>query len=348
MTSTPADFDPDGASVPGDGSGIFGLRCTPEDALVHLTAAPFDATTSFHGGCADAPAAIDEASRQLDLNEPHFGGVWESGIVLHPADPEIGRLQREVAPLARAIVERGAATPDDADDLVRIDEAGERVTERVQARCSELRSAGRLPGLVGGDHSTALGAMLASVAHARELGAPLGVLQIDAHMDLRVGYQGFAHSHASIMANLLDRAPETSLVQVGIRDWSPGEQALARQLGVRTHFDAAWWRALDDGAPRSARCAAIAEELPELVHVRFDIDGLDPSLCPGTGTPVPGGLPLRHAAGLLEAVVESGRRVVGFDLVEVCPVDGDRGWNANVGARVLYLLCGAAVRSNDD
>ena len=92
-------------------------------------------------------------------------------------------------------------------------------------------------------------------------------------------------------------------------------------------------------------CRRIVGELPRTVHVSFDIDGLSPELCPNTGTPVPGGLSFAEARHLLRVLAESGRRVVGFDLVEVAP--GPRGddWDANVGARLLYKLIGCALRS---
>jgi agmatinase len=87
-------------------------------------------------------------------------------------------------------------------------------------------------------------------------------------------------------------------------------------------------------------------DLPPRVWVSFDIDGLDPALCPNTGTPVPGGLSFAEAVGLLRLLTASGRKVVGFDLSEVAPgPDGRSRWDANVGARVLYKLIGFALMS---
>ena len=91
--------------------------------------------------------------------------------------------------------------------------------------------------------------------------------------------------------------------------------------------------------------ARIIESLPNWVYVSFDIDGLDPLLCPSTGTPVPGGLSFNEAAILLKRVVDSGVTIVGFDLNEVAPgPDGDE-WDANVGARMLYKLCSWMLKS---
>ena len=84
---------------------------------------------------------------------------------------------------------------------------------------------------------------------------------------------------------------------------------------------------------------------PRDVYLSFDIDGLDPALCPNTGTPVPGGLDFHQICGLLKALVQSGRRIVGFDLVEVAPGKDGSEWDGNVGARLLYKMIGATVQS---
>ncbi len=91
----------------------------------------------------------------------------------------------------------------------------------------------------------------------------------------------------------------------------------------------------------------LLEPLPKDVYVTFDIDGLEPGLCPHTGTPVPGGLSFQEAAYLLAAVVRSGRRMVGFDLVEVAPDPAGGEWDGNVGARVLYKLAGWTIASGE-
>ena len=178
------------------------------------------------------------------------------------------------------------------------------------------------------------------------------MLHLDAHADLRDAYEGFTWSHASIMYNVVDAPPGvTKLVQVGIRDFSARPStACIEQSGGRivTFFDAdprrsarfdgePWARA---GGPRSSQA------LPEHVYLSFDIDGLDPTLCPHTGTPVPGGLSFHEAAALRR---RRGARAAGassgFDLNEVAPgPDGDE-WDGNVGARLLYKMIGWALRS---
>jgi agmatinase len=176
----------------------------------------------------------------------------------------------------------------------------------------------------------------------------MGVLHVDAHLDLREAYEGFTDSHASILFNVAARLPAVSrIVQVAVRDMSEAELEVARGSGGRIvpHLDAAIAARVFDGEPFHRIADAIIADLPEDVYVTFDIDGLDPALCPHTGTPVPGGLSFQQAVALLARLQKSGRRIVGFDLVEVAPgPDGDE-WDGNVGARLLYKLIGFALLS---
>jgi agmatinase len=150
------------------------------------------------------------------------------------------------------------------------------------------------------------------------------------------------------MWNVLDKIPGvTRLVQVGIRDYGEGERGVMQSSRGRvvTHFDYEWFLRLSRGERLEALCKEAIDALPKHVYVSFDIDGLDPSLCPHTGTPVAGGLSFHAASLLLWTLRESGRTVVGFDLNEVSPdPDDTTDWDANVGARMLYKLCGAAGR----
>ncbi|MCG8575093.1 MAG: arginase family protein, partial [Flavobacteriales bacterium] len=175
-------------------------------------------------------------------------------------------------------------------------------------------------------------------ALAEQEGA-FGILQIDAHADLRPAYEGFEYSHASIMWNVLKLPAVTKLVQVGIRDLCQQEldDIRSQPERIRTFFDAQLKDAQHRGEPWSETMRQIVETLPEKVYISFDIDGLDPKLCPNTGTPVPGGLEFDQALALIREVVRSGRQLIGFDLVEVSP--GTSEWDANVGARLLYNLC---------
>ena len=202
--------------------------------------------------------------------------------------------------------------------------------------------------MLGGDHSSPLGLIQASAR--RHPG--LGILHIDAHADLRSAYMGFAGSHASIMRNVLAIKDVGRLVGVGYRDIGDEEGDLLRSGAPRLvpFFDQLLASRMANGDRWTDICAEIVDALPEQVHLSMDIDGLDPSLCPATGTPVPGGLGF-HQLGLLLETLSRRRRVVSFDLCEVVPgvpiVGKADGWDAIVGARVLYKLIGCAVRSQE-
>ena len=330
-----AGFDPDAAAA--TGSGIFGLDTTREEARLVVVPVPFAATVSYGGGAENGPEAILRASHQVDLYDWHFGRIYEAGIHMLPADPAIAAAHVP----ARNAVQAGV---DAAAVVRRVDAAGELVNASLAATVAPLLDEGRIVGVLGGDHSIPFAAIAA--AAERE---PIGILHIDAHADLRDAYEGFRWSHASIMHNVLANCPGVErLVQVGIRDYSEGElRAIHASEGrVVTHFDAEWHRRRFAGETFDQLLAEMIRALPERVWISCDIDGLDPSLCPNTGTPVPGGLQFAEIAHMLAQLVASGRRIAGFDLVEVSP--GHDEWDANVGARLLYKMCGAAIRSSSN
>lgn len=341
-------LDPDGPGLAGPDT-VFGLPPDQDGASIVLIPASFEATTSYRTGTADGPEAIRAASAQVDLLDRRFGRIYEHGIVMPEADPAIRAASDKARPLAEAIIEEGGRPASDDPRLEEVDALCTSTHDLLYDRARQILQQGRTPGLVGGEHSLSYGPIRACAEHH----GPIGVLQIDAHMDLREAYEGFAHSHASIMHNVLSDLPRVErIVQVGIRDFGEGELEVAGRVGSRivTFFDDDWADALAAGATLQSQCQRVVEALPERVYVTFDIDGLDPALCPHTGTPVPGGLCFREVSILLDTLHRSGRRVVGFDLVEVAPgpdAGGDAPeWDANVGARILYRLCGLIGRTD--
>ena len=339
-----AGFDPAGAAVH---DGIYGLPHTPDQARVVIVPVPWEPTTSYRRGTAKGPAAILAASRQVDLFDLDTGRPYEAGIAMLPEDVEIAAWNHDACALATPILEAGGhveGEPALQEALLRVNELSHRLNERVHATVKRHLDQGQIVGLVGGDHAAPFGAIR---AHA-ERWPGLGVLHVDAHADLREAYEGFTFSHASILFNVARMLPEVGrVVQVGIRDLSEDEHAMIAGSGGRivTFFDRDLAERAFAGEPFAKTLAAIVESLPEHVYISFDIDGLDPSFCPHTGTPVPGGLSFREAVALIGAVSRSGRTIVGFDLNEVAPgPDGDE-WDANVGARLLYKLIGFALTS---
>lgn len=335
-------FDPNAAAD--RDAGIFGLDDAPEDAGVVLLPVPWDATASYRDGAAGGPAAILHASHQVDLFDVDTGRPYEAGIAML-ADPDgVSEWNLEARAAAVRVMAGDGTEVDRARWRRRVDERSERVDDVVRGTVERWLDRGKLVGVVGGDHSAPLGAIEAVAARTPEL----GILHLDAHADLREAYEGFSRSHASIMFNVLERAPHvTRLVQVGVRDLCDEEaDRIAADDRVITHFDSELASRRFAGETWASQCEAIVSGLPADVYLSFDIDGLDPALCPGTGTPVPGGLSFQQASFLLGALVGSGRRVVGFDLCEVAPrpIEGDE-WDGNVGARLLYKMIGWALQS---
>ncbi len=331
-------FDPNAAAL--KGSGIFGLPTQLEESRVVLIPVPFEATTSYGGGTARGPAAILEASRQVDLYDYGTGRPYESGIYMLPESAEIVELNRKAKRVAYRI-HSGKSSPSKLQrQLEKVNKWSERVNELVYEQARDLLTQGKIVGVVGGDHSVPYGAIR---AHAEQY-PELGILHLDAHLDLREAYEGFTYSHASIMFNVIQRLPQVvRLVQVGIRDFCESEMQVVKSSGERivVYFDEFLAERKFNGALWSELVQKIVHHLPECVYLSFDIDGLDPTLCPHTGTPVPGGLSFQEAVALLKGVADSGRRIVGFDLNEVAPApNGTDEWDANVGARLLYKMIG--------
>jgi agmatinase len=341
-------FDADAPAA--DNSGPYGLPHTVAQSAVVIVPVPFEATVSYRAGTALGPVAVLAASRQVDLLDGDFGAVYPPGIAALSA-PAWMKDVNDAARVAaiRVIDAQTAGEPPNADDIHAVDEAGRRVNQWVHDTTAALLQQGKLPVIVGGDHSVpegAIGACVASLA-----GRPLGILHLDAHCDLRVAYEGFQHSHASIMHNVMASHSSITLVQVGIRDFGMGELDAVKASGgrIRSYFDAQLRRARWSGGFASL-CQAIVGQLPNDIYLSFDIDGLDPALCPSTGTPVPGGLSFDEITMLLVEVAAKGKRVVGLDLVEVAPAPGidpelGDGWDGNVAARLLYKMIGCALRS---
>ncbi len=327
---------------------IYGVSVPVERASVVLLPVPFDATTSYGRGTVDGPRAIVQASTQVDLYDVETGQPYQAGIVMLSENEDIRAWNETAQAAARVVVDAGedsdAAAPRVARARDQVNTLCTRLQEWVEAETERWLDAGKIVGLVGGDHSVSYGAI---AAHARRY-PDMGILHVDAHADLRHAYQGFTWSHASIMENVVRRIPSVSrLVQVGIRDLceEESERIQASDGRIRTSFDTQLTNERFEGATWGQQVARIVDDLPRDVFVSFDVDGLDPTLCPHTGTPVPGGLSFQEASYLIGAVARSGRRIVGFDLVEVAPDPDGSEWDGNVGARLLYKLIGWTLRS---
>jgi len=331
-----AQFDPNG---PGQlGSNLFGLPFDAEESEIVIIPVPWEVTVSYAGGTAFGPSSILEASLQVDLFDPDAPEAWKSGIHLLEENADIKEQSLVLRDRAEQHIESlasGVPQVHENELLSSIEQACENMNAFIASECEKWLSAGKIVGLLGGDHSTPLGFIQALSKHYPSF----GILQIDAHMDLRISYEGFTYSHASIMYNALKINQVSKLVQVGIRDYCEEEIQVMRNEGnrIKTYFDDQLKFDAYQGKLWHNQVNEIIAQLPQHVYVSFDIDGLDPKLCPNTGTPVAGGLEYHQAIYLLNALAKSGKEIIGFDLNEVAP--GEDEWDANVGARLLFKLC---------
>lgn len=343
------DYNP--SDVGCSNGNYFGMPFTTDEAALVLVSVPWGVTASYGGGQSFAPDAIIGASVQLDFYDPVSPDEWRKGIATATIDyslQDMDSLLRSDAKKVIKVLEEGGTLFE--REMVpirrqRVNAGSGEINQKVYEQTTEWLNKGKLVGLVGGDHSTPLGYIKALGERFEEF----GILHIDAHADLREAYEGFQYSHASIMYNVLQEVGAVKkIVQVGVRDYCDDEVALVENSNGRVvQFDD--WRlaaARFEGTTWAEQCHKIIEQLPQQVYVSFDIDGLSAELCPGTGTPVAGGLSFHQAVYLLDGVVKSGRRIIGFDLVEVAPKGDDDEWDANVGARMLYKLCGLILKSN--
>ncbi|HRN73231.1 MAG TPA: agmatinase family protein [Ginsengibacter sp.] len=342
-----SNFDPNSAGNPNN--NIFGLPFTEEESAVIIFPVPWEVSVSYRAGTARAPENIFNASLQVDLIDNDLRDGWKRGIYMREPDKNLLQKSdylRKEAELYIKYISEGENVEDNkfmAKALVELNEEATNLNKWVYEQTKELLDKGKLVGLLGGDHSTPLGYMKA----IGEQYTSFGILQIDAHCDLREAYEDLTYSHASIMYNALNEIPTLhKLVQVGTRDYSDTEYDYIQHSNgrVHTYFDRDTKERLYEGETWKTITDEIVGQLPEHVYLSFDIDGLDPKLCPNTGTPVQGGLETEQVYYLLRKMLASGRKLIGFDLNEVGTSTNE--WDENVGARVLYKLCNLLLLSN--
>jgi agmatinase len=342
------DFDPN--SVANPNNGIFGLPFSEEDAKVVILPVPWEVSVSYKAGTARAAEHICKASLQVDLIDNDIEDGWKQGIFMRDIDKNIllkSDYLRKEAELYINYITEGEVVEESkfmCKVAREINEGSQFLNQWVYEQTKELLDEGKLVGLLGGDHSSPLGFYKA----ISEKFGEFGILQIDAHCDLRESYENFKYSHASIMYNALNEIPQLEkLVQIGTRDYSLSEVEYIKNSNgrVKTFFDKEIKERQYEGESWKLITDDIVAQLPAKVYVSFDIDGLDPKLCPNTGTPVQGGFETQQIYYLLRKIIESGRQFIGFDLNEVGVSTNE--WDENVGARILFKLCNLLIASNN-
>lgn len=342
-----SNFNPDSAGNPN--YNIFGLPFTEETARVVILPVPWEVTVSYGAGTARAAAHIFTASMQVDLFDFNAPDGWKQGFYMLPIDKKIQMksdyLRRE-AELYIDYISKGEKVEDNQfmiKTLKEVNEGSVFLNNWVYEQTKRLLDNGKLVGLLGGDHSTPLG-FFKAIAEKHGI---FGILHIDAHFDMRVAYEGFIYSHASVMYNALNEIPQiVKLVQVGIRDFSHGELEYASENSSRiiSFFDRDIKERMYEGETWKQIVDIIVFSLPDHIYISFDVDGLDPKLCPNTGTPVQSGLEIEQVYYMFKAILKSGKKIIGFDLNETGISETD--WDANVSARILFKLCNLLIASN--
>jgi agmatinase len=340
-------YDPNCVSNPNN--NLFGIPTNEVDSKLIILPVPWEVTVSYSAGTARAPETIMKASYHMDIYDADMPDAWKEGFYMKSCDQKIlmrSDYLRKEAELYIDYISKG----DDVNanqfmckTLREVNEGSALLNNWVYEQTKELLEKQKLVGLLGGDHSTPLGFIKA----LSEKEGSFGILQIDAHCDLRENYEGFNYSHVGIMNNVLKEIPGVEkLVQVGVRDYSEAEWEYIKSSNYRvvTYFDKEIKERQFNGESWKHLTEEIVSKLPDKVYISFDIDGLDRKLCPHTGSPVPGGFELESIFFLFKTILNSGKKIIGFDLCEIGISDND--WNANVGARVLLKLCNLLVSCN--
>ena len=268
------------------------------EAAFHILPVPFERTVSYGGGTGLGPASIIEASSQLEVWDGQ-GKPADRGIYTHPA----------------------------------IDCSGEpeAVIERIASATRAILEAGGMPVGIGGEHTVTWGIIKGYLDAGF---SDFGVVQIDAHADLRHAYEDDLYSHASVMKRVVEAG--IPLFQLGIRAYCEEEMDARREFNVH-HLDA------DVLVPDNISRFELPKDFPSQVFFTLDIDGMDPSIFPSTGTPVPGGLGWYQTLGLFKSVAEQ-RRIIGFDVLEFAPIAGFHAYEF-AASQLLYKMMGITERS---
>lgn len=327
-------------------SVLFAKTCSYKDALIVVEAAPWEVTSSYGGGSALGPKNIIKASSQLDFfnfkskKEPkHF-------IYMHKINLDIFKKNQILQKDAKQIIKaRGACGSKDfskncsqklSNLQKNINKESDKLNKIIYESSLKTLKDNKIPALLGGDHSVSFGAIKACSKKYKNF----SLLHIDAHADLRKAYQGFKHSHASIMYNVMNlKTAPKKLCSVGVRDFCQEEYDYAKaNNAIKIFFDKDLQKAIFRGSHWAKQCQKIISEMTKYIYVSFDIDGLQANFCPNTGTPVPGGLSYNQAIFLLEEISRQNKKIIAFDLCEVSCGTSNKEWDANIGARILFEM----------
>ena len=293
-------YNPNSTSV--ESNGIFGLPHSVDEAKVVLMPVPWEATVTYKTGTSLGPHLIRQYSHQLDIYHPDFPDLWHAGIAEISEDEKLRQLNQRTQRLAQKVIEGIEKGEDERQYSQIIDQVNtncQLMVDTVKHQVEEPVRNNKIVGLIGGDHSISLG--LIQTLHKQY--PKFTVLQIDAHLDLRVAYQSFTYSHASIMTNVLNLCPGIQIIPVGARDMSPDERLIADQSKrLIPFYQSDIQEKLANGIHWQSICDEIVDQSDSHVYVTLDMDGCDIGTSVGTGTPVPGGCSVNHIYCLLKTI----------------------------------------------
>lgn len=276
-------------------------QADPLQALFHVLPVPYEKTVSYGGGTSKGPSTILNASWQLEKwdgkSSPCDLGIYTCPPVDCSVDPQ-------------------------------------RVIDNIASATAEIIRNGGIPVILGGEHTVTYGI----IKGLKDAGIEdFGIVQIDAHADLRHAYEGDMLSHASVMKRAVDLG--IPLYQLGIRAYCEEEMQIREQFGV-------YYQDADELVPNNINSITLPEDFPKKVFFTLDVDGMDPSVFPSTGTPVPGGLSWYQTLNLFESVARQ-REIIGFDVMEFAPIEGFHAYDF-AASMLTYKLMGITARSRQD
>ena len=323
----------------------FDVETSFEDSRMILIPVPWSATVSYGRGAEQGPQLIRQASDQLDFFNPLLKLSYNEKIHFLPEDSSIQAMSGQALSWVQEI--RRGFKKQDVKLYENVNESCRALLDWIYEKSLKIFSQNKIPALVGGDHS--ISEALISLVGERTKG-DYGVLHLDAHADLRPNYEGFKYSHAGVMYNVLNLPfPPKKLVQIAVRDFSQQEYNLIQKDNrIQCYFDDWIYNRMFKGEVWADLCHHIVSQLPERFYVSLDVDALDWSYAPDTGTPVPGGLSFNQVLYLLAETRKQNKKLIAFDVVESSGggvISQSSEWNGNVSARLIYFLCGLALRS---
>lgn len=329
-----------------DSGYYFRDKTSTDEAKLVVVSVPWSVTSDYGRGAAYAPDAIIDASDKKDIYDlkrdiSHYGSVATADIDYNIQECS-GRLGHEAERIALSLEESDTIGERTHARIERVNVGFGEMQASVYRQVRRIAKSGKQVAIVGGDQSVAFGAVKALSEHHKGI----GVLNIDAHADLKHEGVPYTYSHTTVMRNIAEELSCVGkIVEVGVRDINHDELAFATANDkVEIHFSEELAARRFEGETWGKICDEICESLPPKVYISFDIDALKIEFCHNTNSPVPGGMTFDEVVYLVNRVVATGHTIVGFDITEVVP-NLDNVMDANVAARLLGKMIVAALNS---